>query len=162
MSLANIVNSIKQEVINLKDDKIDEDENKDENEENFPKNVTELKRKLEERSDYIPTKGHIYILKMFDTINNIIIYKICKSINFYKRYVEYTRNNYADIVIVMCSDDIYNDKVEIIKLFNQNCTLDKGKDYFQIIDNELALNLFLGYFSNQNNRLIETSTLTIS
>ena len=105
-------------------------------------------------SDYIPTKGHIYILKMFDIINNITIYKVCKSINFYKRYLEYTRTNYAHIVIAMNSYDIDTDKIEIIKLFNQNCTLDKGRDYFQIIDNDLAVNLFLGYFSNQNNRSI--------
>ena len=111
-------------------------------------------------SDYIPTKGHIYILKMCNS-NFLTIYKVCKSINFYKRYLEYTRTNYAHIVIAISSYDIYNDKDEIIKLFNQNCTLDKGRDYFQIIDDDLALNLFLGYFSNQNNRRIETNIHTI-
>ncbi len=36
-------------------------------------------------SDNLPIKGCIYLLKMCDTTNNII-YKVGKSINFYKRF----------------------------------------------------------------------------
>jgi hypothetical protein len=102
-------------------------------------------------SEIIVNTGHIYLLKMCDT-NHRIIYKIGKSINFYKRYKRY---HYADIVILINSDDITTDKIEIKKLFHQNCTLDKGRDYFTSRDDYFTSNLILRYFSEKYNRNIE-------
>ena len=48
-------------------------------------------------SDYIPTKGYIYLLKMY-YINDLVIYKVGKSINFYQRYKGY---NYTDILVMI-------------------------------------------------------------
>ena len=56
------------------------------------------------------TKGYIYLLKLGDT-NNRIIYKVGKSINFYKRYKEY---NYA-VILHLCTfkTPILNSKLNI-------------------------------------------------
>ena len=91
-------------------------------------------------------KGYIYLLKVGDTKNRII-YKVGKSINFYKRYKEY---NYAEILTFIISDDIDNDELEIIKLFNINCKLDTGREFFTAQSDLFVLNLFLTYFKNKN------------
>jgi len=91
-------------------------------------------------------KGYIYLLKVGDTKNRII-YKVGKSINFYKRYKEY---NYAEILTFIISNDIDNDELEIIKLFNINCKLDTGREFFTAQSDLFVLNLFLTYFKNKN------------
>jgi hypothetical protein len=100
-------------------------------------------------------KGYIYLLKMCDT-NNRIIYKPGKSINFYKRYKEY---NYAEILIFIISDDITKDENEIIKLFNINCKLDTGREFFLAKDDNFVLKLFIDYFSNKINRSIKNNNI---
>ena len=104
-------------------------------------------------SDNLPIKGHIYLLKMCDT-NHRIIYKPGKSVNFYKRYKEY---NYAKILTFIVSDDITKDENEIIRLFNINCKLDSGREFFLAKDDNFVLKLFMNYFTNKINRSIETS-----
>ena len=98
------------------------------------------------------TKGYIYLLKLGDT-NNRIIYKVEKSINVYKK-----KNNYAEILIFIISNDITNDENEIIKLFNINCKLDKGRKFFLAQNDLFVLNLFLNYFINKNNSEINESS----
>jgi len=105
-------------------------------------------------SDYIPTKGYIYLLKMFDTINHITIYKVGKSINFYKRFLRY---NYAEILIFISSDDITKDENEIINLFNQYCTLDTGREFFRAKDDYFVKKLYFDYFADKNNKIIKNN-----
>jgi len=107
-------------------------------------------------SDYIPTKGYIYLLKMCDT-NNLIIYKVGKSINFYQRYKGY---NFAVILIFIDSDDIDKDETDIIKLFNQNCKLNKGREFFIAQDDLFVKKLFLDYFTEKTNRSIAANIIT--
>ena len=104
-------------------------------------------------SDNIPTKGYIYLLKMCDTSHRTI-YKPGKSVNFYKRYKEY---NYAEILTFIISDDITKDENEIIKIFNINCKLDTGREFFLAKDDNFVLKLFMDYFMNKINRNIEGS-----
>jgi hypothetical protein len=104
-------------------------------------------------SDNLPIKGHIYLLKLCDTKHRII-YKPGKSVNFYKRYKEY---NYAKILTFIVSDDITKDENEIISLFNINCKLDTGREFFLAKDDNFVLKIFMDYFSNKINRSIETS-----
>ena len=98
-------------------------------------------------SDYIPMKGYIYLLKMCDTNHNII-YKVGKSINFYKRFKKY---NFAEILIFISSKDITKDENEIIKLFKINCKLDTGREFFSAKDDNLVVKLFMNYFSSKIN-----------
>jgi len=95
----------------------------------------------------IPTKGHIYLLKLCDTKNRII-YKPGKSINFKQRYKAYY---YAEILKFCISDDITKDENEIIKLFNINCKLDKGREFFLAKDDNYVLKLFMNYFNSKIN-----------
>jgi hypothetical protein len=104
-------------------------------------------------SDIIPTKGYIYLLKMCDTSHRTI-YKPGKSVNFYKRYKEY---NYAKILTFIISDDITKDENEIIKIFNINCKLDTGREFFLAKDDMFVLKLFMDYFINKIDRSIEES-----
>ena len=105
----------------------------------------------------IPTEGFIYLLKMFNT-NNIIIYKIGKSINFFKRYKKY---DYAKILMFISSNDITKDETEIIKLFNKNCKIDKGREYFTTIyDDCFILDLFMDYFHTKNKITSEANKIT--
>jgi hypothetical protein len=104
-------------------------------------------------SDNLPIKGHIYLLKMCDTKHNII-YKVGKSINFYKRFKKY---NFAEILTFIVSYDITKDENEIIRLFNINCKLDTGREFFLAKDDNFVLKIFMDYFSNKINRSIETS-----
>jgi hypothetical protein len=94
---------------------------------------------------------------MFDTINNINIYKVGKSINFCQRYKGY---NYAEILMFISSDDITNDENEIIKLFNQNCKLNKGREFFIAQDDLFVKKLFLDYFTEKTNRSIAANIIT--
>ena len=107
-------------------------------------------------SDYIPTKGYIYLLKMYYN-NNLIIYKVGKSINFYQRYRGY---NYTDVLIFITSDDIDNDEIDIIKLFTQNCKLDKGREFFIAQDDLFVKKIFLDYFTDKNNISISANIIT--
>ena len=109
-------------------------------------------------SDNSPVEGYIYLLKMCDT-NRRIIYKPGKSINFYKRYKEY---NYAKILTFIVSDDITKDENEIIKLFNNNCKLDTGREFFLAKDDNFVLKLFMDYFSSKINRNIDISNRTVN
>jgi hypothetical protein len=104
-------------------------------------------------SDNSPVEGYIYLLKMCDT-NRRIIYKPGKSINFYKRFKKYY---YAEILTFIVSDDITKDENEIIKLFNNNCKLDTGREFFLAKDDNFVLKLFMDYFSSKIDRSIETS-----
>ena len=104
-------------------------------------------------SDYIPIKGYIYLLKMCDTKHNII-YKVGKSINFYKRFKKY---NFAEILIFISSNDITKDENEIIKLFKINCKLDTGREFFSAKDDNLVVKLFMNYFSSKINENIDIS-----
>ena len=54
-------------------------------------------------------------------------------------------------VIFIFSNDITNDENEIIKLFNINCKLDTGREFFLAQNDLFVLNLFLTYFNNINN-----------
>jgi hypothetical protein len=63
-------------------------------------------------SDNIPLEGYIYLIKMCDT-NNRTIYKVGRTIDFYRRYNDY---NYAKILNFCISSNIDNDEYEIIKL----------------------------------------------
>lgn len=109
-------------------------------------------------SDYIPIKGCIYLLKLCDT-NQRIIYKVGKSINFYKRFSKY---NYAEILMFITSDDITQDENEIINIFNINCKLDKGREFFLAKDDCFVLNLFINYFNTKNNRNMITSNIVVN
>ena len=104
-------------------------------------------------SEYIKNKGYIYLIKMCDTKNRTI-YKIGKSINFYRRYKGYS---YADILIFIISNDIDNDEIEIIKIFNSNCKLDKGREFFTAQSDDFVLKIFLDYFSNKINNNINNN-----
>ena len=106
-------------------------------------------------SDYIPEQGYIYLIKMCDT-DNLIIYKIGKSINFYKRFQKY---DFAKILIFINSDDITNDEYEIIKLFKINCKLHKGREFFTSQNDSFVLDLFMTYFSNKNKKNIENNII---
>ena len=106
-------------------------------------------------SEYIPTKGYIYLIKLFGNSNRII-YKIGKSINFYKRYKGY---NYPEILNFIISDDIDNDEYEIIKLFKINCKLDKGREFFTGQDDNFVLKLFVNYFNDKINKNYETNII---
>ena len=101
----------------------------------------------------IPVRGYIYLLKLCDT-NHRIIYKPGKCINFYKRYKKY---NYAEILTFIVSDNITNDENEILNIFNINCKLDTGREFFLAKDDNFVLKLFMDYFSNKINRTIEIS-----
>ena len=103
-------------------------------------------------------KGCIYLLKMCDTIHNII-YKVGKSINFYKRFKQYY---YAEILTFIISDDITKDENEIIKLFNINCKLETGREFFSAKDDNFVLKLFMDYFTNKINRSIELNNNTVN
>ena len=96
------------------------------------------------------TKGYIYLLKMCDTLNRTI-YKVGKSINFYKRFKSY---HYAEIITFIISEDIHNDEKQIIKKFNKFCKLDTGKEFFIAKDDFYVIKLFLDYFVNKNNKNI--------
>ena len=100
-------------------------------------------------SDYIITKGYIYLIKMCDT-NYRTIYKIGKSTNFDKRIKNY---NYIEILNFIISDDINNDENEIIKIFNLNCKIDKGREFFTAKDDSFVLKLFVNYFNNKINNI---------
>ena len=104
-------------------------------------------------SEYIKNKGYIYLIKMCDTKNRTI-YKIGKSINFYRRYKGY---NYAEILTFIISNDMDNDEIEIIKIFNSNCKLDKGREFFIAKNDDFVLKLFLDYFSNKINNNINNN-----
>jgi len=108
-------------------------------------------------SDNLPIKGYIYLLKMCDT-NHRIIYKPGKSVNFYKRYKEYY---YAEILTFISSNDINKDEDEIIKLFNINCKLDTGREFFLAKDDNFVLKIFMDYFSNKINRNIDISNSSV-
>ena len=107
-------------------------------------------------SEYLPIKGYIYLVKMFDTSNNIIIYKVGKSINFYKRYKIY---NYAEILNFISSSDINKDETEIIKLFNKNCKLDKGREFFTADSDYFVLDIFMEYFYTKNKLNIKSNKI---
>ena len=109
-------------------------------------------------SEDSPVEGYIYLLKMCDT-NNRIIYKPGKSVNFYKRFKKYY---YAKILTFIVSDDITKDENEIIKLFNINCKLDTGREFFLAKDDNFVLKLFMDYFSNKINRSIEISNSSVN
>ena len=101
-------------------------------------------------------KGYIYLLKMCDTLKRII-YKVGKSINFYNRFKNY---NYAEIITFIISDDINNDEKQIIKIFNECCKLDTGKEFFIAKDDFYVTKIFLDYFVNKNNNnIIENNNL---
>ena len=109
-------------------------------------------------SDNLSIKGYIYLLKISDT-NNRIIYKPGKTINFYKRFKKYY---YAEILNFIVSDDITTDENEIIKIFNINCKLDTGREFFIAEDDYFVLKLFMDYFTNKNNKNIELSNSIIN
>jgi hypothetical protein len=100
-------------------------------------------------SEYINSKGYIYLIKMCDT-NYRTIYKIGKSTNFDKRIKNY---NYIEILNFIISDDINNDENEIIKIFNLNCKIDKGREFFTAKDDSFVLKLFVNYFNNKINNI---------
>lgn len=104
-------------------------------------------------SDNICIKGYIYLLKLCDT-DQRIIYKVGKTINFYKRYKKY---NYAEILIFINTNDITNDENEIINIFRINCELDKGREFFLAKDDNFVLNLFTNYFITKINRNINSN-----
>ena len=106
-------------------------------------------------SDYIPIKGFIYLIKMCDT-NHRIIYKVGKSINFYKRYKGY---NYAEILTFIISDDITNDEDEIINIFSKNCKLDKGREFFTAQDDIFVLHIFVNYFNDKIKKQYEENII---
>ena len=91
------------------------------------------------------TSGHIYLVNMADLIKNVY-YKIGKSINVDKRIKKY---DYANIVSIVKSDNIDYDESELLKIFNKNCTLDKGREYFTGESDEFMLKLFIDYFINK-------------
>ena len=90
-------------------------------------------------------KGQIYLIKMCDTIQNIF-YKVGRSINFYKRQKNY---NYIEILNVIKSDDIVYDETEIIKIFNNKCKINKGREFFTSESDDFVLKIFLDYFINK-------------
>lgn len=92
------------------------------------------------------TEGTIYLLKMCDTTGKII-YKVGKSKNFDKRFNNY---NYCDILTLVKSVDIDNDEKAIIACFNENFTLDKGKEYFTHPDEVEVMAKFMTYFHHKN------------
>jgi hypothetical protein len=98
-------------------------------------------------NDIIPIKGHIYLQKMYDSSNDVFVYKVGKSINIYKLY---ELHHFEKILTFIISDNITHDKFEIINLFNMNCTLHKGRDFFTATDDDFVLSLFLSYFRTQN------------
>jgi hypothetical protein len=91
------------------------------------------------------SKGHIYLVNMADLINNVY-YKIGKSININKRIKKY---DYGNIINFMKSDNIDYDESQLLKIFNKNCTLDKGREYFKCESDEFILELFINYFVNK-------------
>jgi hypothetical protein len=108
-------------------------------------------------SDYIPTKGFIYLLKICDLDNNKIIYKVGKSINIAKRLKKY---NFPTILHIATSDDITTDEYEIIKLFKINCKLYEGREFFTSEDETFVLKLFINYFNNKINKIYEANKIT--
>ena len=100
-------------------------------------------------SEYINTKGYIYLIKMCDT-NYRTIYKIGKSANFDKRIKNY---NYVEILNFIRSDNIDNDEKEIITIFKLKCKIDKGREFFTAIDDNFILKLFINYFNNKINNV---------
>ena len=117
-------------------------------------------------SDNIPIKGHIYLLKMYDTFYDVLVYKVGKSINIDKICES---NPFTKLLTFIISDNITHDKFEIINLFNMNCTLHKGRDFFTAPDDDFVLRLFLSYFRTQNylrlllnnNSIVDTIDSTI-
>ena len=91
------------------------------------------------------TEGTIYLLKMCDTSGKCI-YKVGKSINFDNRYKNY---NYADILTLVKSSNIDIDEKNIIKIFNENFTLDKGNEFFIHNNENNIISKFMTYFSNK-------------
>ena len=98
-------------------------------------------------SEIIPIKGHIYLLKMYDTTENVLVYKVGKSINIEKIY---ELHPFTKLLIFNSSDNITHDKFEIINIFNMNCTLHKGRDFFTAPDDNFVLRLFSSYFRIHN------------
>jgi len=98
-------------------------------------------------SDNIPLEGYIYLIKMCDT-NNRTIYKVGRTIDFYRRYNDY---NYAKLLCVINSKNIINDKHNIVNLFNVNFILDKGTDFFLAPNDNVVMKIFLEYFYRQLN-----------
>jgi hypothetical protein len=96
------------------------------------------------------TEGHIYIIKMSDLEQNKI-YKIYKSINVDKTLNTNLNNNLGILLTMIKSNNINYDKCELLKLFNINFTLDKGKDFFRAESDERVLKLFIDYFLNKYN-----------
>ena len=116
-------------------------------------------------TDIIPIKGHIYLQKMYDTFYDVLVYKVGKSINSDKIYES---SPFVKLLICISSDNITHDKFEIINLFNMNCTLHKGRDFFTAPDDNFVLKLFLSYFRTQNylrlllnNSMVENRDSTI-
>lgn len=99
-------------------------------------------------SEYIPVRGYIYLIKMSD-INSIFVYKVSKSTK------SYIQKPFTEVLTGIFSDDIANDKLELIKLFNINCILYKGKDFFTAQDDYFVLDLFINYFNSKNKKNIE-------
>jgi hypothetical protein len=89
--------------------------------------------------------GTIYLLKMCDTSGRCI-YKVGKSINFDNRFKNY---NYADILTLVKSNNIDEDEKQIIKIFNDNFTLDKGNEFFIHSNENAIIAKFMTYFNNK-------------
>jgi len=103
--------------------------------------------------------GQIYLILMCNTLKDYI-YKVGRSINFYERKKNY---NYVKILNVIDSDDIVYDESEIIKIFNKNCKLDKGREFFSTTnDSDFVLNIFLDYFINKIKINTENKNLNIT
>jgi hypothetical protein len=100
-------------------------------------------------------KGQVYVVKMCDTIQNAY-YKVGRSIDFFERKKCY---NYSEVLNVMKSDDIVYDETEIIKIFNKNCKLNKGKEFFTAESDDFVLNIFLDYFQNKLKKNIKSKAI---
>ena len=95
----------------------------------------------------VAQKGQIYLIKLCDT-DKRTIYKIGRSKNFMKRLKNY---NYYEIISIIKSTDTINDEREIIKIFNKNCKLDKGNEFYTSDrDENYVMNIFLNYFISNN------------
>ncbi len=95
--------------------------------------------------------GHIYLVIIYG--ENYKIYKIGKSIQIDIRIKSY---NCSKPLNITNSNDIDYDESELIKIFNENCTLYKGREYFTGESDEFMLKLFLNYFINKK---CETKTI---
>ena len=95
--------------------------------------------------------GQIYLILMCNTLKDYI-YKVGRSINFYDRN---RHHHFSNLLNVIHSDDMEYDESEILKIFNKNCKLIKGREFFENENGDnFVLKLFLNYFINKINKNI--------